>query len=120
MENQQAQTTEGSKEIKIYKVKNSALFCVGYEGGGQLPSELDKKRWTSPKLAQEAIDAWRDAKRLRIEAEKKRLLNEAARQAEQDEIERIAKEEAEAELKQAAAEVATEKKPKNSKKAKVA
>lgn len=58
----QAQTTEESKveapkkkKIKILKVKNAALYRVGFDGGGVLPKELQGS-WTGPILAQAAID----------------------------------------------------------------
>jgi hypothetical protein len=106
--NQQAlQTTDVNnepvkKELKIYKVKNSALFCVAYEGGGELPKEL-KQRWTSPKLAQEAIEQYEMAKELRIQAAAQRIVEEELRAAQE-------LEEAEEAKRRAAEEVAEAKK----------
>lgn len=50
-------TTPKGKEIKIYKVANSALYKVAFTDGGELPDSL-KGRWTNPKLAQDSIDTY--------------------------------------------------------------
>jgi hypothetical protein len=49
--------TPNGKKIKIFHVKNSALYSVGFTSGGELPSELDQK-WTAPYLAEKAARAY--------------------------------------------------------------
>ena len=46
----------GKKEIKIVKIVNSSLFGLTFTSGGELPKELEG-RYTSPKLAREAVVA---------------------------------------------------------------
>ena len=44
------------RTLQIVKVANTSLYAVKYDGGGSLPEGLDGAMWTSPVLAQEAID----------------------------------------------------------------
>jgi hypothetical protein len=49
--------TDNGKELKIYHVKNTALYKVAFTTGGELPAEL-QGMYTSPKFAQDAIEAY--------------------------------------------------------------
>jgi hypothetical protein len=45
------------KNLKICRVKNSGLFAIKFVGGGELPAEL-KAMWTTPQLAEAAIEKY--------------------------------------------------------------
>lgn len=47
--------TSNDKKIKVYRVKNSGLFCINFADGGSLPKEL-QGMFTNPKRAQERIE----------------------------------------------------------------
>lgn len=49
--------TEGGKEFGIWKVANSALYRIGFKGGGEVPKDL-KGMWTDPYQAQRAIESY--------------------------------------------------------------
>ena len=46
--------TTNDKKIKIYRVKNSGLFCINFESGGELPDGL-QGMFTSPSEAEKKI-----------------------------------------------------------------
>lgn len=46
--------TSNGKTIKIYRVKNTALYCINFSEGGSLPAELSGF-YTSPSLADKAV-----------------------------------------------------------------
>ena len=48
------------KNLKIYRVKNSGLYCIKFTGGGQVPDAL-AGMFTSPMLAEKAIEAHMNA-----------------------------------------------------------
>lgn len=60
--------TEAGKELGIFKVAGTALYCVAFKSGGECPSEL-KGMWTEPRAAEAAIKGYL-AKRA-MEAEQK-------------------------------------------------
>lgn len=47
----------GGKQLKVVNIKNSALYGIVYEGGSQIPEDLDC-RWTSASLAHDAARAY--------------------------------------------------------------
>jgi len=49
--------TENGKELKIYHVKNTALYKVAFTSGGELPEELSGM-YTSPMFAEADIKAY--------------------------------------------------------------
>ena len=42
--------------LEIEKIANAALYGLRFRGGGQLPDSLNGHMFTSPTLAQQAID----------------------------------------------------------------
>ena len=52
------------KGFKVQLVENTALYQVAYIGGGELPAVLKGHRWTSPGLAQDAVNAYLNTKTL--------------------------------------------------------
>jgi len=56
-----AARTKGKKQLNIYKVANTAMYEVAYEGGPR-PEIFDGAMFTSPVLAQKAIDAYMEQK----------------------------------------------------------
>jgi len=46
------------RTLQIVKVDNTALYAVKFDGGGALPDALDGHMWTSPVLAEEAIEQY--------------------------------------------------------------
>ena len=77
MESQIDQTTAESKELKVFNVKGSALYQIGFEGGGTVPAELGG-RWTDPKLAEAKIEQY-NLKQNELAVTKQ--INEAAKKA---------------------------------------
>jgi len=61
--------TERVKELKVLKAGNGNMFRIGFEGGGEVPRELDGL-WTSERVASMAVDAFL-LKEERAKAEKK-------------------------------------------------
>lgn len=61
--------TPNGKELKIYHVKNTALYKVAFTSGGELPEELSGM-YTSPKFAQDAIEAYLAVKNTKAEQKK--------------------------------------------------
>lgn len=53
--------TPNGKEIKIYQVKNTALYKPAFSSGGELPKELDQM-FTSPQKAGEQIQKYLNSK----------------------------------------------------------
>jgi hypothetical protein len=51
--------TDNDKAIKIYRIKNTGLYCAKFSQGGQLPPELTGM-YTSPALVKEAIAKYLD------------------------------------------------------------
>lgn len=49
--------TENGKELKIFQIKNSALYKVAFATGGELPPELDQM-FTNPLIASKAIEKY--------------------------------------------------------------
>lgn len=47
--------TSNDKKIKVYRIKNSGLFCINFAEGGTLPSAL-QGMFTNPKEAQKRIE----------------------------------------------------------------
>lgn len=54
----QQNRSPNGKQMGIAKVKNSSLYCIKWEGGGELPDGLDGQRFTSADLAQKEIEAY--------------------------------------------------------------
>ncbi len=50
------------REFEINRADNMALYEVRFKGGGQLPKDLKGALFTSPTVAQKAIDAYLEAK----------------------------------------------------------
>ena len=50
-------TLPSGKELGVFKVANSSLYCIKFTSGGQLPAELDGK-WTDAYQAQKTITAY--------------------------------------------------------------
>ena len=50
--------TVAGKELKLFLKKNTALYCVRFADGGELPPELANQMFTSPKEAYTAIDTY--------------------------------------------------------------
>lgn len=57
-ENTKSSFTPNGKEIKIFQKKGTALYCIRFADGGELPAELNNQMFTTPKEAQKAIDAY--------------------------------------------------------------
>lgn len=58
--NDPTRPTLNGKELKIYMVKGTSLYCVKFADGGELPKELKHQKFTSPKEANKAITAYLD------------------------------------------------------------
>lgn len=71
-------TTE-SKELKVFKKTNTSLYFVQFEGGGNTPTELSGM-WTTPQLAQTAIDKYLAKK----EAEKNAYVEERKKEIKEE------------------------------------
>jgi hypothetical protein len=51
-----------TRTLQIEKVDNSSLFQLRFQGGGELPDRLKDQHFTSPSLAQVAIEEYTDSK----------------------------------------------------------
>jgi len=50
--------TPGGKVLGVRPVKNSALYELAFDSGGELPDELKNHRWTSVTLADKEAVAY--------------------------------------------------------------
>jgi hypothetical protein len=46
--------TVNGKEIGVYKVAGTSLYCIAFKSGGEIPADLQGK-WTEPRAAERAI-----------------------------------------------------------------
>jgi hypothetical protein len=53
---QQVQVQDG-KDLKVLRCDSGGLFRIGYDGGGEVPADL-QSLYTSPRLAVQAINAY--------------------------------------------------------------
>lgn len=68
--NEPSRSTLNGKELKIFMVKGTSLYCVRFADGGQLPDELANQKFTTPKEAFLAIDRYL-ARKEKEQSEKK-------------------------------------------------
>lgn len=50
------------RKLLIERVSNTALYGLRFEGGGELPDDMKDAHYTSPALAQAAVDEYESAK----------------------------------------------------------
>lgn len=57
-----------TRSLRIEKVPAAALYCIKWNGGGEVPAVLSG-HYTSPLAAQQAIDAWAASAEREVEVE---------------------------------------------------
>lgn len=54
--------TVNGKELRLFLKQGTSLYCVRFADGGELPEELNRQMFTSPKEAYAAIDTYLERK----------------------------------------------------------
>lgn len=62
----QEHTTIGGKEIGVFKVAGTALYCIAFKSGGEIPQDL-KGMWTEPRSAEKAITGYLAKQELEVQ-----------------------------------------------------